>query len=627
VYCTAIVLRVAGDEQGKKQGKQATITRGCRGVAIFENTIQSSFLLLWHGAMDGGSGGTSAGYLSSRDERLVDAMAASLFENLSRTSSSLDSTPAAAAAATGEGTGASSATHDCDDDGENCVGADSREKPPRTPVLLDGRTDALVEKWSNEMLLHVRRMRPDDDGGVNAGNGSDVFLLDEQELVRRAVSRGTRRWKDGEPSLLFPGGFHDDTIDDNGNKKKKTTHKVVASVTTKSFSLFDSGGPSLLDSMITWDRIDECETLAEKLGLLEKVRHIDDLVYDWTDVNRVLREGLLQRQQQPDEAVDGTGSTAAASKKVLELHEKWFDMTRSRASSDFGPIQVDLCENIVDSISALVSQDQLQHAIADVDDDWIRKLAELLHRIWMDWMVRGLFVHDQRVEAIGRAIWKFVTTSAKPAESEAGEGKTASSSYAPSLVGIALMQLDPHARCMSSWLAYYLKPYDVSELVSGPAGSPLPSLVGYCETIMQAREDQNCLANHDDITCCYVLALIGSILDVLRASKFPFDLLLQGTGVAASSREVAIIRLFDLYVREMRLVRDTLSLSSDENNQPRHRHYRQQRWSCRALVASESIDTILRGCRVRSGEGTDPNLYQVMMSKLDALERSDEVNE
>jgi hypothetical protein len=91
-------------------------------------------------------------------------------------------------------------------------------------------------------------------------------------------------------------------------------------------SLWSSFTP--LSDRVMWFHIEEANDETERMTLIQKVDHIDDILSDWKDANDILRQGLKNNTE-----------------KFLDLHLKWFG--HCQATAEYQSIRFDLCQNIL----------------------------------------------------------------------------------------------------------------------------------------------------------------------------------------------------------------------------------------------------------------------------------------
>lgn len=502
---------------------------------------------------------------------------------------------------------------------------------------FDKNDDAQIQKWLSEMMPQVQRLR--------RGNNNSNEENNDEEIVRKAMLQAIRRYKNKDPSS-YPN--NDDDSCNNYKKKKKQN--------VMSFSIFDQlNSGSLLDSMITWDRIEaagaessssskeEMIPTSEQLKLLQKIEHLDDIMIDWENVNDLLLRGLLLLL-----TAAGNGTTTdtrnCSGGEYLDLHNKWFEKTRN-STSDHQFIQIDLCQNIVSVLLKMQQQQKQLNQKEEEEEDWTYRLCKSFRSMWMDWMLRGLFIDDdnERVNAIGITLWGWVTrpevivVNNTAAKSSSSTSSSAPPAFYPSQIGLAMMRIDPYARCLSAWFAH-LKPDQILQnliLLVSTGSSPLPLLISYCKDAMLGEDDGDQLDNNNNncsssssksdttaICCRYVLATIASILDVVRISRFPFDdIILQSSpddNNIASTREQVIIVLFILYIRLLIDSSLTLPSSTNADGNNNNNNHNSVQDPIFVSIAANAIETLLWGCQ----RGSEDNIkvFRVLKTKLEALE-------
>lgn len=282
-----------------------------------------------------------------------------------------------------------------------------------------------LEQWRHELFVEV---------GCRA-------VADPQLLVDEAIRRAVDRWK---------------------SHSKVSKAAVLSSLGGSLLKSFLAGGGGELASIVTIDRIQATTSDEERLKLLQKVEHVDDVALDWAEVNQLLQQGLQ-------------GDHAGA---YADLHATWFQQTRS--SPEYQGMQLDLCRNIVNVLDVTDKEALRNHCV------------QLWHQMWMDWMTRGLYVRDEQVHELGRRLW---TKSMAPS----------------SPLTTFIMSVDPHARWLAAWVAH-LESLQVQKLCESLEPSALAQLLA-------AATNTSSSANW------YSLAVLASLLVSLRVSLFPWHLL------------------------------------------------------------------------------------------------------
>jgi hypothetical protein len=216
--------------------------------------------------------------------------------------------------------------------------------------------------------------------------------------------------------------------------KKKTQQK-------QSFSLFAQlDAASWGASRITMDDLETATTPEERLSMLQKVAHVDDVVMDWKEVSPLLQEGLSI----PDLSAD-----------FIQLHRKWFD--QGRASNEHFPIRCDLCDNILLSILKFVvnnwgSEHQIQQERISPAQETLFDLWSLWNDMWCDLMKQPTSCEDLKgssLETMGQQVLLLLRNLETPNE------ESQSFALYPSHI---LALVDPSARWFSCWAARMAPP-------------------------------------------------------------------------------------------------------------------------------------------------------------------------
>lgn len=110
-------------------------------------------------------------------------------------------------------------------------------------------------------------------------------------------------------------------------RRSKTALQPSKSATVpQSISLWDQF--SSFSERVMWMHVESAKDDAQRLDLLEKVDHIDDILSDWKDAKQLLQKGLAQSDE-----------------SYLNLHCKWFG--HCQATAEYQNIRMDLCSNIL----------------------------------------------------------------------------------------------------------------------------------------------------------------------------------------------------------------------------------------------------------------------------------------
>jgi hypothetical protein len=404
----------------------------------------------------------------------------------------------------------------------------------------------LVDQWMHEIGIEMRRRRHDiigqkHSGGDEEDHTSTTFALEdsvsEEELLKLVQDEGFRSWKQQGSSSLPP------LAQASSNKKS----------TSMSLFLSQLNGGGALQSFVSWERIQE-ESQGDdviKLQLLEKVQHLQDLLPDWEGhVRPFFLQGLRQ---------------SSSRQHFADLHRQWFD--KSRSSSQYRTLQIDLCQNLV-TVADEESKALLSSGDGSADTSQLQNLVDLALDMFEDWMLRGLYVRDSRVWSIGRTLWGWLLVE--------GDNSTCLSSLSPAAQ--CMIQVDGQATWFSSWLAH-LSPDQCLDLCAD-AAKTLPKVLTYC----QQQDPTN-----DHAVCCFWLTVLHNILLSTRVSRFPWELVIEG------HTDDSKLFVLDLFLGCF------LQVDNDQSNM---------------IMYADAIETILAGCR------GDDKLFTIMMAKVTALQKN-----
>jgi hypothetical protein len=142
-----------------------------------------------------------------------------------------------------------------------------------------------VQRWLNEILVRIQHHKSfaastarGGDGTANAtASVTDSDNEKDRAMVQLVMKEGIQRYKSKQS--IFPSAL---------DAKKAGASKSMTFSFLDQWNAGTTGGMSLLDSIITWDRIQQETSLYNKLQLLLKVQHIDDIHPDW---DKVCQEG------------------------------------------------------------------------------------------------------------------------------------------------------------------------------------------------------------------------------------------------------------------------------------------------------------------------------------------------
>lgn len=383
---------------------------------------------------------------------------------------------------------------------------------------------ALVERWMRDIALELQRRRAalQDDGKPcqrrdesEEGNTAMKTLpfadhgVSEDELLRLIQEEAINQWKRQEPSTL-------------------PVIATEAKPTSTSLFLSKLGAGGALQSLMSWNRIlEESEDKDEvKIQMLKQVQHIQDILPDWeTEVRPFLLQALRTERI----------------RECLQLHRLWFD--RTRHSTEFRRLQIDLCENLLSLMS--------EYSTSGTSPSHMNEVVDLSLDMFEDWMLRGLYVHDNRVWSIGQSMWRILLQGTTIVDEKV--------SLTP--ITQSIVMVDQQATWFSSWLAH-LSP-DQSRKLAMEASGILPAILQWCDS----KPPQSISSSNIDIGC-YWLTIVCDILQSTRSSRFPWDDIIPSVPDRKSY-------LLNLFLQRMMMDED----------------------SGRFMMCVDAVETILSGCR------------------------------
>lgn len=177
---------------------------------------------------------------------------------------------------------------------------------------------------------------------------SSFTLHESEEIVRQAV-------------ILF-----------KNKAMLQPSQKISTNAQTK--SLWDQF--SSFSERVMWSNIEAATNLADRLSLLKKVDHIDDILTDWRDVLQLLQQGLEHDAS-----------------SFIDLHNKWFG--HCQATAEYQKIRIDLCGNILQEVCrrfATTTYIVLVESISFSSQEEIAfKLIETWKTMWIKIITSGAY--------------------------------------------------------------------------------------------------------------------------------------------------------------------------------------------------------------------------------------------
>ncbi|GAX09909.1 hypothetical protein FisN_11Lh106 [Fistulifera solaris] len=286
--------------------------------------------------------------------------------------------------------------------------------------------------------------------------------------------------------------------------------KTTAPSKPSQFSLL-FGGASL-GSFMSWERLVEesGESTGKRVQILLSLEYLQDILLDWDEhLAPFFLEGLRNE-------------LSSSSHDFFELHKRWF--SKSRASNEFRTMQIGLCQNLV-----TVIDEQLASGIvlSTETNNTVRNYVELALLMFEDWMLRGVYVHDKRVQSIGECFWKWLEADA--------EGRM-------SVAGQSVVEVDPAATWFTSWNAHLSADQCLDIVLSGGGDSILSDAIRRCHEYSSKTELALSSDSADYRTFFFWVSIVHSILETTRAFRFPWNLVVKAPSL--EEKHAIIINLY-----------------------------------------------------------------------------------
>jgi hypothetical protein len=220
--------------------------------------------------------------------------------------------------------------------------------------------EAQIRKWMEEIVgcegLEMQIQQEQNENSTTSADGGNAVVT---SVYERGLERAVKEWK------LKASAEETPTLQGDASKAK---------VQKKSFSLFDQMDQGLWGTpRISMEEIQATATtnMAERLTVLQKVFHVDDLMLDWKDVLPLLQEGV--REETDQQIIND----------FWMLHRKWFD--QGRASTEHLSIRYDLCQNVLAAIANLVMSHWNDTSTWRMQEDSFTDTQEYLIDLWSLW--------------------------------------------------------------------------------------------------------------------------------------------------------------------------------------------------------------------------------------------------
>lgn len=466
--------------------------------------------------------------------------------------------------------------------------------------------------WTTEMKVYLEKVQQDEEqqdcdliGKVRLRLSSVI-----DALVLQATEEAIKRWK-----------LTTDRID-SSSLPRLVPPKAAQST---SFSLFSSMADatfSPLALIVTWDQIQEVmpagntalirATVDRVLPLLKQVQHIDDILPDWDQRMAPLLQSFLslQREQRvPD--IDFLMD-------LLELHDRWLQQTQASPSAavvEYSLLQIDLVQNLmslVDLVAPKAANDthnndpssSLLNSSSSSSLALQQQALTLIHSTWMYWMFGlpgAVFTPDARnaIVTLGTTLFDW---------SICGD--------AALLVPQYWRRLDPYAHWLQAWArspsTHHLTPSAALDLVKQHT-NPLSTAIILAQSSSLHLSASS--SNYQDVYQTHILALLASLLSVLRVTQFPWQQVL----VTSSSQDEAMMKLFDLYRQALVKASTTTNIVSSDSNNSVEEGSGDDRGNVDAWqsLCTDTMDIILLGCHAATSSSN------VLTSLLQTVQTSD----
>ena len=304
----------------------------------------------------------------------------------------------------------------------------------------------------------------------------------------------------------------EDFLDETSNES--TNSKAPAS----SFSLLDQLQGSLLANFVAIEDIIEASSDEERLTLLRKVGHVDDIIPDWDQIFPILSESLHK-----------CCDHLPMSLEYLQLHRIWFDQGRS--SAEYACLQYDLCRSVMSVTQARVtalsreSFDTTSNSsnVAWYNDSLLTVIVQTWHEMWLDLMQRGVY-SEQLAGDIEATMLLWLQ------DFSFGEQAISVESAEPFPSHAILALIDPIATWLFSWTRL-VSPQRLIMLIERTG--ILPSILKRCARTtapLRPRESDGSSSDHrlsilNRAIHLHSIAALRALIVRTRVSHFPWLLL------------------------------------------------------------------------------------------------------
>lgn len=357
---------------------------------------------------------------------------------------------------------------------------------------------------------------------------------------------------------------------------------------TKPMSLLDQlqGGFPL---PISFEEIRDAPSSEERLNVLQKVNYLEDLLMDWNKIHPLLTDDLCESFLfNPDLAV-----------QLINLHRKWFDQGRS--SSEYTPLLYGICEKLLETLTKIISDKELQEMQDAIETSQCTIVASLVQNwsdMWLDLMQR-----DQYMEELAEPIEKYMF------ELFLRPGSYKMSRMAQKILGLS----DPSAKWFQSWVNHV----QTSNLISFFRSSNVLR-----ELWTRSRTFQDNSGRHTDSAPfqLHSIAVLSITLCQTRLSQFPWDAFTNSKSpedleimTTRNNCRPAIDEILELFLRAINFVSLNENRVDDLDN------------TALKITILDGIEAILSGSHNLNESEVDRRYTMVKSSLQDQAKASDRI--
>lgn len=366
------------------------------------------------------------------------------------------------------------ATATIDDRLVNQLSSSLAEHLLRDHALVNDGTErpALSQDLIDQVMPEIRRRR-----------SSPLLPTDptDAEIFQRARDSAVHLWSEQSTRV------HDDQI----------LGETKPTAVTLFLNQFHSSGGGLLDSVVTWDKIQgQATTPREKLVMLNKVEYIDDIMMDWEDIRSFLQAELIHS------TVD-----------VVALHRQWWHLTRGSSNPEYRALQADLVQNLVSVVDRWALHEGAGFENTGLELELCVCTSLDMFGDWVDGT--GFFdPNAHQTAAIGEALWDWLGHQS---------------------LQRVMRRHCPHGKWLAQWVAYQM-PNRTIALVSrscrfGKADCSIPTFLFQQASLLLERAPLSAAVvprddDDDFATLVFAVSMFRSVLSSTRVSRFPWHLLL-----------------------------------------------------------------------------------------------------